>query len=97
MKGTHYISSDDGQLHIIDINTLGQYAWLEDRKKKKIYENDIINCTQKQQSQLGEVIFIEWGFFREFNKGHKSFLFECVKKWEWEIVWNIFENSKPNK
>lgn len=70
-----------------------QFTWILDKRLKDIYEWDIISCSQKQQVKKWTVIFDEWWFWWDYWEW-KSYLYEAVKRFQWEVIGNIYENPE---
>lgn len=82
----------------INIDTLWQYTWLEDKNWEKIYEWDIVLLSQKAYDTIEtRVIFKNWWFELRAIRNNRIWMFwdilttsEIIMR----IKWNIYQN--PN-
>jgi uncharacterized phage protein (TIGR01671 family) len=90
MKENHWIIEKNGNLVLIDKNTLCQYTGLTDKNGNKIWENDIIQY--KDIKALGKVEYIEDSFYLKHVYDYKQYIGEMWNKFE--VIGNIFDNPE---
>lgn len=98
-KGTNTFCSTE--CYEIDPTTLCQYAGLNDKNGKKIWENDIVKCKKNIDGNFVdyciEVGYVEmkhgaFGLHRiKYNAYYRPFK-DWLEDYEYEVVGNIFDN-----
>lgn len=85
-----------------------EYAGVQDKDGRTIFEWDIIECTQIHEgmpyTQRGFVIFDKWSYWWDFSLSEEKLILNTVvEARNWKIVWNIYEspeslhNNNPNE
>ncbi len=99
IDGVELEFKDGGTLPMTDIDwgtdkvEYIQFTGLKDKNGREIFKGDLVKAVQKGQTKTGEVVFAKGMFGWEFEKGKISWLFEVNRKWDAEVVGNIYEKK----
>ena len=79
----------------IDENTIGQYAGIDDKNGKEIYEGDIIKYRDSRGQHIEKVIFDKGCFYAGMHWGSSTRLApKLINTRITEVIGNIYDNSE---
>ena len=100
---TYYIwtvnhSEKEGEIFMVDPETVGQYTGLTDKNGKKIFEGDIVKHYNNSDDgfDIGALYwdetFSQWKRTSIGNFHHRSFTYSMSRSCEYETIGNIHDN-----
>lgn len=97
MKENHWIIEKDGNIVLINKDTICQYTGLTDKNGNKIWENDVCNCIYDGRLSIRVIIWDKDELDFKGTNGKKNYGKEfdylgCCE--EIEVIGNIFDNPK---
>ena len=87
----HIIVTENGEYHLINPKTRGQYTGLTDRNGVKIFEGDILEAGSGNR---GYVVFINGAFMKSGNSKDMPFLIASDVN---AVIGNVFDNPELMK
>lgn len=98
-----YIMRSDYALHNIPVDpkTVGQYTGLTDKNGKKIFEGDVVVCTQEingnfvdKHIETGYVEMKHGAFGLHRKQGYYRPFKDWLENYEYEVIGNIHDNPE---
>ena len=81
-------------LHLIDIDTIGQYTGLKDKNGVKIFEGDIMPIWENGEKYLYKVVYDGDCFMLSMLDSEQGSYPLSVKCKQSEVIGNIYENKE---
>ena len=86
---------------LVDPNTVGQYTGLVDKNGKKIFEGDIVICSQEingnwidKHVEIGYVEMKHGAFGLHRKRGYYRPFKDWLEDYEYEVIGNIHDNPE---
>lgn len=96
-----YGGREHGQVNAVNEKTVGQYTGLTDKNGKKIFEGDIIFCSQEingnfidKHIEKGYVEMKHGAFGLHRKQGYYRPFKDWLEDYEYEIIGNIHDNPE---
>lgn len=94
MDDSAYFDTED--YPIIDDETVGQYTGLKDRNNVKVFEGDIVACSQSGSYGISVIVYDNSAFYVMPLNGNileRTLWDYWYNDWDIEVIGNVFDNS----